>query len=62
MGGDGHTAHETVQSVFHSMIEEKGVLKAFAKLLPDEAWKKESPVHEGPQLNFSPFEAEVTNF
>ena len=32
-GKEGRDARESVQSVFDSMIEEKGVLKAFAKLL-----------------------------
>ena len=39
-GEDGRAARESVQSVFHSMVEEKGVQKAFAKLLPEEAWNK----------------------
>ena len=39
-GEDGRAAHASVQSVFHSMVEEKGIQKAFAKLLPEEAWNK----------------------
>lgn len=39
-GNDGRDARESVQSVFDLMIEEKGVLKTFAKLLSEEAWNK----------------------
>lgn len=39
-GKHGQDAQETVKAVFDGVIKEKGVQKAFSKLLSEEVWEK----------------------
>lgn len=40
VGKDGQDAQETVKAVFDGVVKEKGVQKAFSKLLSEEVWVK----------------------